>query len=103
MTSLGKFKFMVEDRDLAYVFENPAEAPSDTIEYEIFLDGVIRENMYDEDKALWLMKENPNTFRIVPQGTFDYANADYDETGFPIPIPVQYNAEEYVELHGYSL
>ena len=103
MQSIGKFPHMVEDRDTGYIFETPSEAPAGTPEFEIFLDGVEREDMYDESKALWLMKEDKNAFVIVPQDTFDHGGADYDVVGFPVPVPIQYNAEEYTEYHGHSL
>lgn len=83
-----KVALLVEDRDTGYLFLDAETAPPDAQQLTLELDGVTWEETSDERLAVWLLKDTANSLRVVPYGSFDFAAANFDEVGCPIPSPI---------------
>jgi hypothetical protein len=81
-----KAALLIEDRDLGFLFTDRENAHPDAVPVDVEIDSTIADCLEDEDKALWLARQNGN-LRVVPHLGFDF-NAMGEQTGYSIPTPI---------------
>lgn len=79
-------KLLVEDREVAYLFTDVADAHEDAVEVEISVDPMV-EDWEDEQLAVWVSDKTGFKLRVVPLEGFDFESQN-DEVGFVIPTPI---------------
>lgn len=80
-----KVAFLLEDRDTAWVFLDPTNAPDEVQMYEFKLDGVRLDEAEDDDKSVWLSTDT--SIRVVPRDTVDFDKHFNDAAAKEWPIP----------------
>ena len=83
-----KVLVMVEDRDLAYCILDTDSKPEGFFVMELKSNGVDFCDIENEDYAVWLEGPDPATWTVVKRDSIDFASADFDKVGYPIPTPV---------------
>lgn len=74
---------LVEDRELAYLFLDPDNAPPEAQPFDLSLaPGVVFSDIEDDEKVVWLASDT--TLRVVPRASVDFDNDPFDKE-FPIP------------------
>ena len=77
-----KVAFELVDRDTAWMFLDPTNAPTEIQIIDFRLDGVAFEDAQDDDKCIWLQSMD-NSIRVVPRGSYNFDNPMDKE--WPIP------------------
>lgn len=81
-----KTAMLVEDRDNAYLFLDPTNAPPEASPVEFTLAPGIRfDQIENDDEVVWLSDDK--TIRVVPRETVDFEKDPFDKE-WPIPIAV---------------
>ena len=91
-----KAAILVEDRDLAFLFTDPKNAHPDAVLADVEIDPAIADCIEDENKAIWLLRQN-GSLRVVPLLDFNL-NAMSDQTGYTIPTPIVVDSLAEYEL-----
>ena len=77
---------LIEDRDLAFLFTDRNDAHPDARPVEIEIDPSVKNDIENENIALWLWLSD-DKLRVVPLAGFDFS-AMNDQTGYSIPTPL---------------
>lgn len=95
-----KVAFKVFDRETAYVFLDPTNAPDEAFIIDFRLDGVPFYDAMNSDKCVWLQKAD-NSIRVVPRYSYDFSDPMTVE--WPIPdceIVLDKDDVDYKEFYG---
>ena len=78
-------RMQIVDRDLAYLFLDVNNAPDDSQQYDLSLDGVCFEQALNQEATRWLIHTQKPILLVMNE-----EDVDFDDLGdfAPIPTPV---------------